>query len=68
MRIAGEEIISGLVDQARMQVHAGARPVVMRLGHERRFEAVRLGGGFDGALQKQAVESRRRRDRPCASG
>ena len=39
-----------------MNVHARARPVVMRLGHEGRFHAVRPGGGLDGALQQKTIE------------
>ena len=55
-RIACEDVFSGLIDQARMQVHAGARPVVMRFCHECRMKPVVLGGGFDGALQQQSVQ------------
>ena len=37
-----------------MDMHAGAGPVVMRLGHEGCFEIMRAGGGLDGALEQQA--------------
>ena len=51
-RIAGKNVLSGPIEQAHMDMHAGTRPVVVGLGHERRFEPVYARRGLDGTLQQ----------------
>ena len=51
-----KRFLPGLVEEAQVDVHARARPVVVRLGHEGRIETVRARRGLDGALQQQPVE------------
>ena len=55
-RIAGKKVLPRLVEEAQVDVHARAGPVVVRLGHEGGFEPMRSRRGLHRALQQQAVE------------
>ena len=50
--ITGKNVLPGPIEQAQMDMHAGAGPVVVGLGHERRFEPVYARRGLDGTLQQ----------------